>query len=120
MPPDGSPIQDPNLVVVPSTRSNAKPGQFGTKGVLGYTYLVTLPSSATTLSNGSGATMTVDAFTISQNSASATSNPYVRTITANALFGPTDFFNVGATLHIGPDQAVGAYSGNYTVTVQYQ
>lgn len=49
-------------------------------------------------------------------------NMAINTFTHNsggALSGGTDSFNVGATLDIGANQAAGAYTGTYTVTVNY-
>jgi len=68
-------------------------------------YSITFPASATISSGGNN--MTVDTFT---HDAGATP----------ALTGGADTFNVGATLTISPSQAPGAYSGTYTLTVNYQ
>jgi hypothetical protein len=69
------------------------------------TYSFTLPSS-TTISFSSNS-MTVDTFV---------SNPPV-TGTLSAL--GTDTLVVGATLHVGASQAIGAYTGTFNVTVAY-
>ena len=56
---------------------------------------------------------------------SAGNNMTVNTFTHDAgptpaLTGGADTFNVGATLNINPSQPPGAYSGTYTLTVNYQ
>ncbi len=68
------------------------------------TYSITLPSSATLTSGGD--TMTVDTFTHDAGGA------------PTLVFG-SDTFNVGATLKVDPNQAVGTYSGTFAVTVNY-
>ena len=68
-------------------------------------YSISFPASATISSAGNN--MTVDSFT---HDAGATP----------ALTGGADTFNIGATLNIGPSQAPGAYTGTYTLTVNYQ
>ncbi len=68
-------------------------------------YSISFPASAVISSGGN--TMTVNAFT---HSAGPTP----------ALSGGAATFNVGATLLIGPSQAPGAYSGTYSLTVNYQ
>lgn len=77
-------------------------GSFTVSGDTTLTYSLTaIP--ATTLT-GPGTAMTVDTFT------------------TNGLTGSLaspETFTVGATLHINAAQTAGAYSGNYTVTVNY-
>ena len=73
-------------------------------GEPGQAYVITLPASAT-LSSG-GDTMTVDTFNHDAGG-------------APTLPGGSDAFNVGATLKVGANQAVGTYSGTFDVTVNY-
>ena len=68
-------------------------------------YSITFPASAVISSAGNN--MTVDNFV---HDAGATP----------ALTGGADSFNVGATLNIGASQPPGAYTGTYTLTVDYQ
>lgn len=77
---------------------------FSVSGQSGSTFAISLPTSAT-LSNGASS-MTLNAFA---HNAGVTP----------ALTGGTKTFNVGATLNIGANQAAGAYSGTYAVTVNY-
>ncbi len=77
---------------------------FDVTGASGQAYFITLPSSATLTSGGD--TMNVDTF-----NHDAGASP--------SLVGGSDTFNVGATLHVGPTQAAGTYSGTFTVTVNY-
>ena len=66
---------------------------------------VVLPSSAS-LTGSAGGSMTVDAFTSSPSGTGIGGS----TVTPTVL-------NLGATLHVGANQAAGTYSGTFTVTV---
>lgn len=68
-------------------------------------YTITLPAAAT-VTEGGGATMTVNNFTHNAGGAPA--------LTAGA-----DTFNVGADLTVALGQVAGAYTGTFTVTVNY-
>ncbi len=68
-------------------------------------YSISFPANATISSAGNN--MTVDNFT---HDAGVTP----------ALSGGADTFNVGARLNINPSQPAGAYTGTYTLTVNYQ
>lgn len=68
-------------------------------------YSISFPASA--ILSSAGNNMTVDNFA---HDAGATP----------ALTGGADSFNVGATLNIGASQPPGAYTGTYTLTVNYQ
>ena len=68
-------------------------------------YSITLPASAT-ITDGTN-NMTVNGFNHDAGASPA--------LTAGA-----DTFNVGATLNINGSQAANAYSGTYTLTVNYQ
>lgn len=88
----------------------ANDGQEGTfdvtgSGTLGYT--ISLPGAAVTLTSGGGDTVTVDNFIDSKGGTSS-------------LVGGADSFTVGATLNLSAAQPAGAYTGTYTVTVDYQ
>ena len=78
---------------------------FDVTGAGNAAYTITLPGS--TVLKGDGPEMTVDTFTSSVASPSS-------------LTGGTGSFTVGATLHINANQAVGVYTGNYDITVDYQ
>jgi len=80
-------------------------GVYNVTGLGTKAYSISFPASA--LISSGGNTMTVNTFT---HDAGATP----------ALTGGLDSFNVGATLVIGPSQAPGAYSGTYSLTVNYQ
>nr|NQU90936.1 DUF4402 domain-containing protein [Bacteroidota bacterium] len=69
------------------------------------TYAIALPAS-TTISNGTE-TMTVDNFISDPSSTGLLSSLGAQTM------------NVGATLNVGISQAVGNYTGTYSVTVSY-
>ena len=72
-------------------------------------FSVILPSSAITLNGSGGGTMTVDTFTQNPTgSIPSDSNP------------PPTPFTVGATLHVGGNQAQGTYTGTFSVTVARQ
>ena len=65
-------------------------------------YDIVLPNSLT-ITNGAGGTMTVDTFT---------SMPV-----GGGFAQPTQGLNVGATLRVGANQALGTYTGFFAVTV---
>lgn len=90
---------------VPGTVSAAK---FDVSGTPAYTYAITLPSTATTVTSG-GNTMTVNAFTSSPSTTGVLDGAGKQTI------------SVGATLNVGATQASGIYvSGTpFDVTVNY-
>jgi len=67
-------------------------------------YTVTLPAS--TSLTGTGAPMVVDGINITG-------------ALSRSLSGGADTFSLGATLHVNASQASGAYSGSYTVSVNY-
>jgi hypothetical protein len=92
------------VTLLTSTKTAAS---FKVTGLPNATYLVTLPAAATTLTDQetSTKTMTVDAW---ENS------------TAGILSASgTQDFTVGATLHVGANQAAGTYKGTFNVTVAY-
>jgi hypothetical protein len=91
-----------NNVILPSITGVVTAAQFTVTGLSGAKYKIALPAS-TSITNGS-ATMTINGFT-----ANAT----------EVLTGGTETFKVGATLNLDPDQAAGAYTGSFTVTVDY-
>ncbi len=78
---------------------------FAVAGESGATYAITLPGSATVTAPGPE-TMTVDTFTSTPSG-------------TGTLTGGNETLFVGATLQVGTGQAVGAYTGTYTVTVDY-
>jgi hypothetical protein len=86
--------------------------QFNVGGEGGFTYTITLPSSAATITSAASDTMTVDTFTSSI------------VVTAGALSNAlgaagTQTFYVGGTLNVGINQAPGNYTGTFPVTVAY-
>lgn len=85
----------------------ARQATFTVTGDSGATYAITLPAS-TTLQVGADTTkqMTVDQF--------ASDPSGTGTLTAG-----TQTLNVGARLNVGINQAAGAYTGTFTVTVAY-
>ena len=95
-------------VTLPVVTGTVSAATFTVSGQANYTYSITLPGSATTISSG-GNSMTVDTWT---------SNP---TPTGTLSSGGTQSLTVGATLHVGASQAAGTYvSGTpFTVTVNY-
>ncbi len=81
-------------------------GVFTVTGTTGYTFNVTLPGSASTLTNPSSNTMSLGTFRTNATN-------------ANLLASGSYVFGVGATLVVGANQAPGVYSGTYNVTVTY-
>jgi len=74
------------------------------------TYTVTKPSVAITVTNGSQ-TMAVDNWT-------STSDTYQNGIGQCGAEGQSSFL-IGGSLHVGASQAVGQYTGEFTVSVAY-
>lgn len=84
---------------------NGQTAGFAVTGAPNSTYAITLDVSAVISSGGNN--MTVDSF-----------NFYP--VTAGTMSaGGTDGFGVGAVLHVGANQAVGAYTGSFNATVAY-
>jgi len=81
---------------------------FTVSGVAGASYTVMLPAS-TTLSNGGGQNLLVDAFTSSPGGNAG----LLDTVTGQQAL------QVGATLNVLPGQAPGQYTGTFQVTVAY-
>jgi hypothetical protein len=96
-------VRNPTNVILPSVAGTVTAAQFTVTGLEDSNYVITLPASAT-ISNG-GNNMTIDNFTDDAS---------------NVLTGGTETFNVGATLNIGAGQAVGQYTGDFEVTVDYE
>ena len=96
-------------VTLPSTTGTVTAATFTVTGEGSYTYDITLPSSAVTLTDGAGHSMTVNAFT---------SDP---TALAGALTAGSQTLYVGATLNVAAGQASGNYTTAtpFTVTVNY-
>lgn len=93
-----------NSVNTPSAAS------FTVTGEGSLTYAITLPGSAVTLTHktatGAGTTMQVGTFTSNPNG-------------TGTLSAGTQTLNVGATLTTVASQVVGAYTGSFTVSVNY-
>jgi hypothetical protein len=95
-------------VTLPVNAGTVSQAIFNVSGTPAYTYAITLPAVATTVTSGAN-TMTVTAFT---------SSP---TPTGVLNGAGTEVLNVGATLNVGANQASGTYvSGTpFSVTVNY-
>ena len=78
---------------------------FSINGAPGATFALTMPTAAN-ITSGSD-TMQVNNFTNSLGGLTGT------------LTGGTAAFQLGATLNVGANQAVGTYTGTFTVTVDY-
>jgi hypothetical protein len=95
-------------VATPGTRTAAV---FTVGGEGGFTYAITLPSTPQTITGPAAATMTVTAFA---------SSPITTGTLSNALGAAgTETLYVGGTLNVGVNQAAGAYTGTFSVTVAY-
>ena len=82
------------------------PVTFNVTGTANASVAVTLPVAAVTLSNGTGGSMSLGSFT------SYAPNGLT-------LVGGATTFNVGGTLSVGAAQAVGSYTGQFAVSVDY-
>jgi len=90
-------------VTLPATTGTVAAANFTVSGASGYTYAITLPTTAT-LSDGSSHTMGMSAFT------SSTSGTGV-------LTGGSQTLTVGATLTVSAAQAPNAYTNSSAVPV---
>lgn len=115
LPAQGGPLVDPDNVVVPGSRSTATPTGCSVHGEQNFEYTVTLPTSIE-LSNTGGQQMLLDTFTISSDAAAPFTDRFLNDTDQGLGF---DVFGVGATLHVGGNQAPGVYSGQFNVSVQY-
>ena len=93
---------------LPAITGTVAAGAFNVTGAANYTYAITLPAAATTITSG-GNTMTVDTWTSTPSG------------TGTLSAGGSQALNVGATLNVGASQVAGTYvSGTpFTVTVNY-
>lgn len=106
---------DPSNIVLPGAEQDAAASICTTSGDVAATYSVMLPSN-TTLSNGTGQSMTVNNFTIAGD---GDANPYTRILHNDGTGLGLDTFGVGARLDVDADQVPGTYSGTFVVSVQY-
>ena len=95
-------------VTLPAVTGTVAAAAFNVTGAAAYTYAITLPAAATTITSG-GNTMTVDTWTSTPSG------------TGTLSAGGSQALTVGGTLHVGASQAAGTYvSGTpFTVTVNY-
>ena len=103
--PDGTHTQSGDIRFTDETLI---PGEFLVTGVGGRLVNIGLPESAT-ISNGQQ-TMTLDNFT---------SDPSQNFTLSGTGTSQTQTIKVGARLHVNKNQAIGTYTGPYTVTVTY-
>jgi hypothetical protein len=94
-------------VTLPATTGTVTEAIFHVTGADGYSYAITLPSAALTITSG-GNTMTVDTFTSSPSG-------------TGSLSGGSEDLSVGATLNVAGGQPAGTYTSAtpFTVTVNY-
>ena len=85
--------------------SSVSAASFTVAGQANAAYTVTLPSSATITSGANS--MTVNTFTSTPSG------------TGNLGAGASQTLSVGATLQVGANQAIGTYTGTFSVSVAY-
>jgi len=92
---------------LPAITGTVAAGAFNVTGAASYTYAITLPAAATTITSG-GNTIVVDTWTSSPSG-------------TGTLTGGSETLLVGATLNVAGSQPAGTYiSGTpFTVTVNY-
>lgn len=92
----------------PTSTGSPTASSFTVGGEPNYTYAITLPSAAVTLTKAvTLETMTVTGFNSNPGTTGVLSGAGAQTLL------------VGATLNVGADQVSGLYSGTYTVKVDY-
>lgn len=96
-------------VTLPATVGTVTAASFTVSGQASYTYAITLPQSASSLSDGGSNTMSVDTWTSSPSATGTLSSSGTETLT------------VGGTLHVAGGQAAGTYTtgSDFSVTVNY-
>jgi hypothetical protein len=107
--PGGARTAGGGVTAVASTATAAK---FDVTGLAGMGYSIDV--AATTLSDGSGNSMTLTP--ISDLTASAST---ANTVTTGTLTGGAQSIYVGGVLAVAANQAAGTYSGSVTTTVNY-
>lgn len=95
-------------VTLPAVTGTVAAAAFNVTGAAAYTYAITLPAAATTITSGAN-TMTVNTWTSTPSG------------TGTLSAGGSQALTVGATLNVGASQPAGTYvSGTpFTVTVNY-
>jgi hypothetical protein len=96
-------------VTIPGNPGTFNAAAFTVNGQATWTYAITLPAGALTISSGAN-TMTVDVWTSNPSGTGTLDGTGAQTLT------------VGATLNVGAAQAAGAYTSGatpFTVTVNY-
>ena len=112
--PAGTRTEGGGVTFSPGITGSPTASSFTVTGEIGYTYSVTLPSSAITLTGTSGAAAVAPAKTM-------TAGTFTKSITTGDLATDgTETFTVGATLNVDAAQATGGYEGSYTVQVDYE
>jgi hypothetical protein len=96
-----------NITIPTSNVTAPAAAAFSVTGENGFTYAIHLPGSAITLSDGAGNNMTVDTFTSSLGATSTSTGAGGQALT------------VGATLNVNAGQVPGAYTGSFSVSVDY-
>lgn len=97
-------VRTPTHVILPNVTGTVSAAQFTVTGLAGANYSISLPVSVALSSGGNSITV----------------NNFTEDAVTQVLTGGTDTFNVGATLAVGANQAVGLYTGTFNVTVDYQ
>lgn len=96
-------------VLLVSQGGSAAAAQFTITGTANAVFTISLPVDGTVLlSDGSSNTMALNGFVSSPSAVGTLSG------------GGSQLINVGATLTVGNQQVPGAYSGSFSVTVNYQ
>lgn len=95
-------------ITLPAITGSPSAASFLVQGANNYTYSITLPTSAVTITREGGSdTMTIDNFVSDPSGTGTLSGSGSETV------------NVGATLNVGGGQATGVYNGTFAVTVAY-
>ncbi len=93
------------------TRAN-----FAASGSAARVVTVSIGAASISLVNGTGGTMTVNAFRVSGNGSAAQTLPRNYTLPASGLLA----IGIGARLNVTATQAEGNYSGSFTLNLNYQ
>jgi Domain of unknown function (DUF4402) len=88
--------------------------EFDVAGEGGFTYTITLPTGAATISDSSSDVMTVDTWTSSIATTAGAGH-----LSGTAGNAGAQVFYVAGTLHVAANQAPANYTGTFSVTVAY-
>lgn len=106
-----------STTTIVNTGTQKTVARFDLTGTTGDTYSITLPSTIEVTTTGGGdLSMDINTLKIAVDGAAEEGTPFSGTHT---LTSGSSYFLLGGTLNISSTQQIGAYTGHYDVTVDY-